>query len=78
MKSYRVHVYDHADQGRWLAQADFAKRPDRAAIEAAMPMLNEPGRYEVRVCLVQGDTEMVAGNWLQGEPWFRENYGWSI
>lgn len=66
-KSYRVHVHDHNDQGRWLAQHDFTKRPTREQIEAAMPQLAEPGRYEVNLNLVRPDGEEVrASSWLQG------------
>jgi len=65
-KSYRVHIHDHGDQGRWLAQADFAKRPTREQIDAAFPVLAEPGRYEVRVNIVSGEDELAGWAWLQG------------
>lgn len=57
MSTYRVHVHDHDGQvamGAWLASADFRRRPDRTEIAAALPVLRVPGRYEVRVCVVQG------------------------
>lgn len=79
-KLYRVHVHDYADQGRWLASADFpGKRPTQAQIDAAFPVLATPGRYEVRVNPVRPDGEEVYG-WahLQGEPWFRDGDGWTI
>ena len=66
-KSYRVHIHDHGDQGRWLAQQDFAKRPTREQIDAAFPVLAEPGRYEVRVNVVSGEDELAGWAWLQGE-----------
>jgi hypothetical protein len=67
-KFYRVHIHDHGDQGRWLAQHDFTKRPDREQIEAAFPVLAEPGRYEVRVNVVWADgNEGRLAGWLQGE-----------
>jgi len=62
---YRVHVHDHGDQGRWLAQADYARQPTREMIEA-LPVLHEPGRrFEVRVCLVRGEDEYRLYGWLQ-------------
>lgn len=64
---YRVHVHDHADQGRWLAQADFPRRPTAEQVTAAFPVLSQPGRYEVRLCLLSGESEIYAGAWLQGE-----------
>lgn len=66
-KSYRVHIHDHLDQGRWLAQHDFASRPGREQIVAALPVLNEPGRYEVRINLVSGGEEYGLSSWLEGE-----------
>jgi len=65
-KSYRVHIHNHGDQGRWLAQQDFTKRPTREMIDAAFPVLAEPGRYEVRVNIVSGDDELHGWGWLQG------------
>ena len=68
MSKYRVHVHDHADQGRWLAQQDFARRPTQEQVTAAFPVLSQPGRYEVRLGLLSGENEINAGGWLQGEP----------
>ena len=65
MKSYRVHVHDHNDQGRWLASADFRRRPASAEIAAAIPVLRTQGRYEVRVTVVQGGEEYGLASWLQ-------------
>jgi hypothetical protein len=65
-KSYRVHIHNHGEQGRWMAQADFAKRPTQEQIDAAFPVLAEPGRYEVRVNIVQGENEIAGWAWLQG------------
>jgi hypothetical protein len=67
-KSYRVHVHDHGDQGRWLAQADFRKRPTSEQINRVMAVLGGPGRFEVRLHLVDSDgNEHLASSWLQGE-----------
>lgn len=64
-KSYRVHVHDN-EAGRWLASADFRKRPASAEIAAAFPLLRVPGRYEVRVNVVDGDgDEHHLAGWLQ-------------
>ena len=67
MKSYRVHVHDHLDQGRWLAQADFAKMPKTEDLPASLPVLNEPGRYEVNINVVHGDDEQRLLSYLTGE-----------
>jgi hypothetical protein len=68
-KIYRVHVYDYHDQGRWLAQADFPRRrPTGEVITARFPVLNTPGRYEVRLNLVTPDGEVNANGWLQSGP----------
>lgn len=64
-KLYRVHVHDHADQGRWLAQADFRRRPFADEIPPRIPVLYEPGRYEVRVNVVQDGEEYSLAGWLQ-------------
>ena len=64
-KIYRVHVHDQNDQGRWLAQADFRKRPSRDEIPPSIPLLYEPGRYEIRVNVVQGGEEYGLAGWLQ-------------
>jgi hypothetical protein len=63
-KYYRAHVYTH--DGTWLAQANFLKRPDREAIEEKMEALRGPGRFEVRVGVVQGGVERGGWGWLQG------------
>ena len=65
MSRYRVTVYDHAGQGRWLAQQEFPKRPTQEQINAAFPVLAEPGRYEVRLGLLSGGDEIHAGGWVQ-------------
>ena len=68
-KSYRVHVHDQNDQGRWLASGDFEKRPLSDEVEAVMPALRKPGRYEVRVNVVQDGEEYYLYAWLQdGKP----------
>lgn len=64
-KLYRVHVYNWADQGRWLAQADFRQRPSRDEIPPSIPVLYEPGRYEVRIHVVQGEDEYGLASWIQ-------------
>ncbi len=64
-KTYRVHVHDHADQGRWLAQTDFRRRPSRDEIPPRIPLLYEPGRYEVRITIVSGSLEFYLASWLQ-------------
>jgi hypothetical protein len=67
-KSYRVHVHDHNSQGRWLASADFNRRPSRTGIAAALDVLRVRGRYEVRINLVDGDgDEYGLASWLQDE-----------
>jgi hypothetical protein len=63
-KYYRAHVFTH--DGTWLAQANFLKRPDREAIEEKMEALRGPGRFEVRVGVVQGGVERGGWGWLQG------------
>jgi hypothetical protein len=64
--SYRVHVHDRNDQGCWLASADFTRRPSSGEIAAALPVLREPGRYEVRVNPVDRDgTEHAGWAWVQ-------------
>jgi hypothetical protein len=64
--SYRIHVHDHNDQGRWLASADFGRRPQHDEINAALPVLREPGRYEVRVNPVDRDGDEHSGwAWVQ-------------
>jgi polyphosphate kinase len=65
MTTYRVHVHDQNDQGRWLASADFSKRPLSDEIEAKVPVLSKAGRYEVRVNVLQGDEEHYLYAWLQ-------------
>lgn len=65
MKSYRVHVHDHNDQGRWLASADFRSHPASAEIAAAIPVLRTQSRYEVRVTVVQDGEEYGLASWLQ-------------
>ena len=67
MKSYRVHVHDYGKgsaHGAWLASADFRSRPLGDEIPAALPVLRVPGRYEVRVCVVQGEHEWLLNGWL--------------
>jgi hypothetical protein len=85
--AYRVHVHDHADQGAWLACADFRRRPGRAEIAAAFPVLRVPGRYEVRINLVDGDGDELSGwSWLQDAApervifrrWFRQQDGHGV
>ena len=66
-KSYRVTIFQHDGDHRWLASQDFAKRPTREQIAAAFPVLAGPGRYEVRLGLLSGEDEIHAGGWLQGE-----------
>ena len=66
-KFYRVHVHDHADGGRWLASADFAKRPFQHEIPPWLPVLFEPGRYEVRVNVVHDGEEYGLAGWLQDQ-----------
>jgi len=66
MSTYRVHIHDQNDQGRWLAEAGFTKRPTAEAIEAAFPVLAEPGRYEVRVNRVTAEGELHGYGWVQG------------
>jgi hypothetical protein len=68
-KIYRVHVHDHADQGRWLASADWTgSRPSRDVLTARLPVLDKPGRYEVRINRVEGENEYHLASWLQGDP----------
>jgi len=70
MKHYRVHIHDHADQGRWLAQQDFDSRPSHDDILGAFPVLAEAGRYEVRIVVVQFGEEHLLSSWLQdGFTW---------
>lgn len=65
MKSYRVHVHDYGDQGTWLASADFRSRPTANEIAAAFPVLRVPGRYEIRVNVIQDGHEYLLNGWLQ-------------
>lgn len=68
MRSYRAHVHDYSkgrNRGAWLASADFRSRPSRDEIAAALPVLREPGRYEVRVCVLQEGHEYLLNGWLQ-------------
>lgn len=69
MKTYRVHVHDYSkgrDHGAWLASADFGTRPFGDEIGAAFPLLRVPGRYEIRVNVVDSDgDEHGLSTWLQ-------------
>lgn len=67
MSKYRVTIFRHDNDHRWLAGQVFPKRPTQAQIDAAFPVLAEPGRYEVRLGLLSGEDEIHAGGWLQGE-----------
>ena len=67
IKFYRVHVHDQADEGRWLASADFRKRPFQHEIPPWLPVLFEPGRYEVRVNVVHDGEEYGLAGWLQDQ-----------
>ena len=63
---YRVHVYAGGGRGGWLASADFGRRPQHDEINAALPVLRSPGRYEVRVNPVDRDgTEISGWAWVQ-------------
>ena len=66
MSKYRVTIFRHDNDHRWLADQVFPKRPTQAQIDAAFPVLAEPGRYEVRLGLLSGEDEIHAGGWLQG------------
>ena len=59
---------DQGNQGRWLAQADFAERPLPDELPAELPVLTAPGRYEVRVCVWQRGQEIGGWQWLQDGP----------
>ena len=67
-KFYRVHIHDCNGQGRWLAQADFAERPLPDELAAELPVLDMPGRYEVRVNVWQGSQEIGGWAWIQDGP----------
>jgi hypothetical protein len=68
-KTYRVHVHDQNDQGAWLTAADFTRRrPGREDITARIPVLNTPGRYEVRVNRVVDCDEYHVNGWRQSGP----------
>ena len=56
MRTYRVHVHDHDNPGRELASADFTRRlPHPGEIADKIPVLNEPGRYEIRLAKIARD-----------------------
>jgi hypothetical protein len=68
MRTYRVHVHDMLDQGRWLAQRDYTGRaPSRDTITADMEELQRPGRYEIHLNRLEGGEEYSLRSWLQGE-----------
>jgi len=66
-KSYRVHIHDHSDQERWLAQADFTRRPTGTTIAGAFPVLGQPGRYTVHINVVRDGEEHRLQSYLTGE-----------
>lgn len=63
-RSFRVEVYD-AD-GRWLIQYDFPKQPTMEQVEG-VPVLKRPGRVEVRVSIVRGDSQQGWYGFQRGE-----------
>jgi len=64
VSAYRVEIYDVRQQGKYLTQQDFAKRPTQAQVLAAFPCLSQPGRREVRLGLISGEDVIHAGGWV--------------
>jgi hypothetical protein len=68
MKSYRVSVFDLGDNARWLECADFTRRPVPPELTAdKLPKLNRKsgGRFEVRISVVNGNTEYHLYGWRE-------------